>query len=198
MKNFWENDVILLNVFSYLPVKALNSLARVCQKWHRLVNETKDRRQKNVSFIFFDANNSWTSTKGLDGLKQIYLEKKIFIDKFKLQVSNLMVEPLLFIFFYTPDFFDSPKCLINSNDQMQVESVLEVAKRKNVDYISRIICSCLPKKSIKLFLCPEAFVTNNQEFIGNKFEQLDYYKSLHLFNNIIEQYKPVKIIFISF
>ena len=47
-----DNDLILLQIFSYLPIKHLNTAIRVCKNWKRLKDLNLDLKSKNA-YLFF-------------------------------------------------------------------------------------------------------------------------------------------------
>ena len=57
------DDLILLKIFSYLPIRDLKSQAITCQKWNILIKETIKTRKQTIQSILFTNDHNLDSIK---------------------------------------------------------------------------------------------------------------------------------------
>jgi hypothetical protein len=174
-------ELILLKIFSNLPLKSLNRLKRVNKLWLRLINETLDRRNRTIEVTLFSEtfNDSIQIVKSKSPFnininKHVLINRSEFIARFKshLDELQLMIEPKLFVYFLTEDYFTCATMLQQFDAQKNQH--IEILRRKHIAFISQSISSLLPSKSIKLFISCNGFINKNLiEYRGNEETNLD-------------------------
>ena len=188
------DELILLKIFYYLPLKSLNRLKRVNKLWLRLINETLDRRDRTIQITLFGNfnNNNNDSSSSITSFLQtvkskspfdvhlsnhLIINRTDFINLFRSHLNELelMIEPKLFIYFLTEDYFTCATML--QQFEAQKTQHIEILRRKHITFVSQSISTLLPNKSIKLFIGCNGFInTNLVEYRGNEETNLDKLK----------------------
>jgi hypothetical protein len=169
--NFFDllDDIIILKIFSYLPIKKLNKLSQVCSKWSHLIHETKLTRKHSIYFTLLNSNK-WIYNQTARNFR---MSKEDFVQEFTQDLTKLNTQPEIFIYFLTHHFND--KCIIEPINQSPTivkrsRRSFRVKDDEKLSHITEVISSLLPKESIKLFFFPS-------NIIGTNFSQtltLDY------------------------
>lgn len=179
----FNNDLILLQIFSYLPIKYLNKSATVCKRWKYLIDEVKYCRHKNISITLFRGSN-WIYSNNQN--KDIVISEKDFINNFKNDLNNLLVQPNICIHFLSRSFYENIRCIIKDFNRQPLNDT-EIIRRKNLYYITNLISSFLPENSIQLMTTNEGIIGND---LKNYIEKHRDEIKITTFNQIIELKNP--------
>ena len=163
------DDIIMLKIFSYLPIKTLNKLSQVCSKWSYLINETKLTRKPSVYFTLLNSNK-WIYNQTARNFR---MSKEDFVQEFTQDLTKLNTQPEIFIYFLTHHFND--ECIIESINQTEtnvkrLRRSFRVKDDEKLSHITQVIGSLLPRDSIKLFFFPSNIIGTN----FNQTSTLDY------------------------
>ena len=92
-------DLILLKIFSYLPIKKLKEQATINKKWNILINETLKSRKNYIETILFtnqhDDNQCAQSN---------FITSDEFNSMIQTEISKLMIQPEFCLLFINPSF----------------------------------------------------------------------------------------------
>jgi len=169
--NVLLSDILLLRIFSFLPLTKLNKLKRVCKRWKLLIEETLKKRSKPVYRKLFETEG-WKFEKSKNGIEYVYIQEEIFLKNLNSGLSELKIEPSLCVFFLTNDFFNHQKCVVQSSNftgKIDPNRHPEIVRRENIKEVSNQIAHLLPKNALKLFICSEGMVLGeNLEYVGNE------------------------------
>jgi hypothetical protein len=172
--NVLLSDILLLRIFSFLPLTKLNKLKRVCKRWKLLIEETLKMRSKPVDRkLWVDGwTDEWKFEKSKNGIEYVYIQEEIFLNHLNTGLSELKIEPSMCVFFLTNDFFNHQKCIVQSSnftDKIDPNRHPEIVRRENIKEVSNQIAHLLPKNALKLFICSEGMVWGkNLEYVGNE------------------------------
>ena len=138
------DDLILLQIFSYLPLISLNKLKQVNKRWLKLIDETLEKRREFQIYTYSHETS---------------LEIDNFIIDFKLNLINnlnsfISNQPDLFVYFLSQNFY--------SKQSIRDE------KHKYLANISNQISSNLPSmNSIKLIISSQGFI-HDRYYLSNE------------------------------
>ena len=168
------NDVLLLNIFSSMTHKQLQTLKRVCKKWRTLIDESIQKRKKFIETKLFESGK-WTFKNGANGIEYLQIEKEKFLKDFIKDLPPFHAKPKACIFFLTSDFFMHQNCIINSSNRYSLnqdaEQHPEIVRRKNVKECAKVMANLLPKNSLNVFICAEGLIWDCLEYVGNSIDQ---------------------------
>jgi len=173
-----NNDLILLHIFSFLPIKYLNKLVRVCKQWKRfyflfefhffkfnlflkyivrLIEEIIYCRKKEVFITLFRGKN-WMYTNNPN--KDVIISHEDFVNCFKKDLNKLMLEPEVFIYFLSRSYYENFRCIIKEFNREPIGDY-ELIRRRNIRTVSGLISSLLPQNSLQLMLVNEGIIGND-------------------------------------
>jgi hypothetical protein len=95
------DDLILLKIFSYLPIRDLKSQAITCQKWNILIKETIKTRKQTIQSILFNNDHNLDSMKCQ---QNNFPNSEYFKTKINEQIFQLMIQADFCLLFVNPSF----------------------------------------------------------------------------------------------
>jgi hypothetical protein len=94
------NDLILLKVFSYLPIKPLHKCMCVCRKWSSLAKEAISSRKSHAQTFFLDYDK-WTDVNKTGKMIPTFvMSRSDFTTKTKSELDKLTSHPKIVILFH--------------------------------------------------------------------------------------------------
>ncbi len=93
------NDLILLKIFFYLPIKCLKTLMPTCKKWNELIKETIQIRKKPIQTILFKNDHLIESCPQND-----FVNSNYFISEIDSELEKLLIQPKFGLFFINESF----------------------------------------------------------------------------------------------
>ena len=153
-------DLILLKIFSFLPLYSLNNLMTVCKKWQSLILESKSKRKNSI-------NTMCVSSK-------ISIDSSMFKQMIRSELISLMNEWSICIIFLNKNMNKETLITMNLNEKTKLDQ--SVSKRRRImDRIkpTELLTNILAYKS-KFFLVYSSGVigTNASQKISIEMEQM--------------------------
>ena len=93
------DDLILLRIFSYLPIKYLKNVTPTCKKWNNLIKETIRIRKKPVQTVLFTNEHLSDSCPQND-----FINSEHFKTEINSELAKLLIQPEFGLFFINPSF----------------------------------------------------------------------------------------------